>query len=115
MLEFSAEYVIEDFETETPKTEETKELPYRPSKEDELYLWCIGLQNRICGKTAPSTTKGEGSRERVRYDCLIDSTNAVFLINSVSDLPPISAKTWTGICKRFRHLEPPYDSFHRKG
>lgn len=101
-------------EAQSSRTKEGNRLSY----EDQLYLWCLLLKNNIAGKVSPAVRSGPGARAPVRYELLVDETNAAAMINSLSDLEPISPRQLRVIVKQFAHLDPPYPSFppelHRK-
>lgn len=93
-------------EVEAPQPTTTAKA-YRPrlSDEDQLYVWCLALQNNIAGKVAPAQRKGWESR--TEYALLLNETNAAALLNSVSDTP-ITTDQLRAIAKRYRHSNPPF-------
>lgn len=105
--------IIEHLEYLNEIEEKKDTKPYVYSKEDWLYLWCLALKYKLVGKLSPPTSRGEGSRQKVLYDCLVPDSVAVSELNARSDLPPISEKIWKSICKRYSAMEPPYSSFHK--
>jgi hypothetical protein len=93
-----------------PEIVTTKSIQFRPNKYQQSYIWWLGFESGLIGKTAPSMSKGEGSREKVRYECLVPDSVAVSEINRAIAwaMPSISDDIWRGICKRYRHEKSPY-------
>jgi hypothetical protein len=83
---------------------------FRPSKYQASYIWWLGFNAGLIGKTAPEFRKGYGSREKCTYECLVPDAVAVAEINKAIAwaMPPITTETWKGICKRYKHEPSPY-------
>ena len=75
--------------------------------EDQLYVWCLLLRNKLAGKIAPAHPWG---RRPTEYALLVPDSFAVAEVNAISDTP-ITVKHLPSILARFRHLDPPYPSF----
>jgi len=86
-----------------PNGEENMQLSY----EDQLYIWCLLLRNKLAGKIAPAH-----ARDRRPTECavLVPDALAVAEVNAVSDTP-ITVKHLSSILARFGHLDPPYSIF----
>jgi len=67
----------------------------RLSDEDQLYVWCLLVQQKLVGDI--------GSE----YALLVPDDQAVAEVNGVSDTP-ITVKHLPSILSRFSHLAPPY-------
>lgn len=99
--------ISRDYDDTAPQDDSIGRLTY----EDQLSVWCLLLQNRLVGQLSPPTTAGTGARAPIVYDLLVPASVAVQELNAVSDIS-ITAKHLPAILKQFRHVDPPYSSFH---
>lgn len=79
----------------------------RLTDEDQLYLWCLLLQNNLVGQISPGN--GKDRRSKVKYACLLPDSLIVNEINRVSDVE-ITGDMLRAIVRRFQGTKPPYDS-----
>ena len=75
--------------------------------EDQLYVWCLLLRNKLAGKIAPAHPS---DRRRTEYALLVPDALAVAEVNAMLDTP-ITIKHLAAILRRFSRLAPPYASF----
>ena len=88
---------------------DTKNAPRRRlSDEEQLYVWCVLLQNNLVGQT-----NVPGYRERKtfkrQYERLLPDSLILQEVNRKSDVE-VSLDMLKAICKRFQGTRPPYDS-----
>ena len=82
------------------------------SYEDQLYVWCMLLRNKLAGQIAPAHPKDNRALE---YALLVPEEMAVDEINAITDVEPITRKMLTAIVREFTGKAPPYASFATDG
>jgi hypothetical protein len=93
----------ENFSEEpTPDTKERIRLSY----EDQLYVWCVLLQNNLAGRIAPQSRHDR--RTNTEYSILIPEHLCLQEFNHLSDIGPITINQLRATAKTFRYLKPPY-------
>jgi hypothetical protein len=111
MLYDSTSAVDADFGVAEETAHDTKTTPRRRlSDEEQLYVWCLLLQNNLVGQT-----NIPGYRERKKYkphyERLLPDSLILQEVNRKSDVE-VSLDMLKAICKRFQGTRPPYDSFN---
>ena len=73
--------------------------------EDQLYVWCLLLRNKLAGQIAPAHPKDNRALE---YALLVPEEMAVDEINAITDVEPITRKMLTAIVREITGKAPPY-------
>ena len=76
------------------------------SYEDQLYVWCLLLRNKLAGKIAPAHPKDNRALE---YALLIPEQMAVDEINATTDVS-VTRRDLVAIVGEFADQAPPYPS-----
>ena len=74
--------------------------------EDQLYVWCLLLRNKLAGKIAPAHPKDNRALE---YALLIPEQMAVDEINATTDVS-VTRRDLVAIVGEFADQAPPYPS-----
>ena len=77
--------------------------------EDQLYVWCLLLRNKLAGKIAPAHPR---DRRPTEYALLVPDAYAVAEVNAMLDTP-ITVAHLPAIMAQFKHLDPPFDKGER--